>query len=78
MKALVNYARWQGARLRLLGRDESAVWGELVFAEDDGERTVAFRFELNGRLLELKDEGGEGRVLRLDEMGVVVKKRLGD
>jgi hypothetical protein len=81
MRPLVNYARWQGARLRLLGRDESAVWGQLVFTAGEGkgeyseERTQSFRFDLNSWRLEL---GDEGQVLQLDDMGVVVKKRLGD
>ena len=47
MKPLVYYCRWQGASLRLRGRDETAVWGQLVFPDgESGERTQSFRFEL--------------------------------
>jgi hypothetical protein len=72
MRALVYYCRWQGAALRLRGRDATAVWGHLVFTDDAGvERGEAFRFELaNGRLTLSKPEGDE--TLQLDEMGVVV------
>jgi hypothetical protein len=79
MRALVNYARWQGARLRLLGRDESAVWGQLVFPAGEGQDQLqSFRFDLNSWLLELIDEEQSQQVLQLDEVGVVVKQRLGD
>lgn len=77
MKALVNYARWQGAKLRLLGRDEAAVWGVLVWAAEAGEeqeRTQPFRFELDSWRLHLEETG---EVLQLDEVGVV-EKRLRD
>ena len=69
MKPLVYFCRWQGARLRLQGRDATAVWGELVYDEADGERTRPFRFVLATSTITLRD--GESReTLTLDEMGV--------
>jgi hypothetical protein len=65
MRALVYWCRWHDARLRLHGRDESAVWGELAFAEE----SQPFRFDLLANKLTI-GEGDEVRVLRLDEMGV--------
>ena len=70
MKPLVYYCRWQSAKLRLRGRDETAVWGHLVFAEDEGERTQFFRFNLKTSEITLTEDEGE-RTLVLDEMGVV-------
>lgn len=71
MKPLVYYCRWQGASLRLRGRDETAVWGQLVFADEQGkEKTQRFRFALESRQLTLADESGE-RTVQLDEMGTV-------
>ncbi len=73
--------------MRLRGRDETAVWGELVFAAEAGtgqpdagqpgmgqQHTQPFRFELNTWRLHLEETG---QVLQLDEMGVV-EKRVGD
>ncbi|MGW8318663.1 MAG: hypothetical protein ACWGPS_05400 [Candidatus Promineifilaceae bacterium] len=65
MKALVYWCRWHEAKLRLHGRDESAVWGELAFVE----ASQPFRFDLLANELTI-GEGDELRVLRLDEMGV--------
>ena len=71
MKPLVYYARWQGAKLRLRGRDETAVWGHLVFVNDEGEeQEKAFRFELAAQEITLTTESGQ-QVFKLDEMGVV-------
>lgn len=71
MKPLVYYCRWQGATLRLRGRDETAVWGQLVFTNAQGEETTQrFRFALESWQLTLEDGAGE-RVLQLDEMGTV-------
>ena len=70
MGPLVYYCRWQGARLRLRGRDANAVWGQLITRQGDAEVAEAFRFDLLSWELWL-GEGG-GRRLRLDEMGVVV------
>jgi hypothetical protein len=67
MKPLVYWCRWQEARLRLFGRSESAVWGELAFKE----RTEPFRFELKEWILTI-GEGEETRTMTLDEMGVEV------
>ena len=46
MKPLVYYARWQGALLRLRGRDDTAVWGQLVYSESGEEHLQPFRFHL--------------------------------
>jgi hypothetical protein len=67
MKPLVLYCRWQGAKLRLMGRSETAVWGELAY-DDHSER---FYFKLQDWLLTI-GEGEESNTLKLDEMGVVV------
>ena len=72
MKPLVYYCRWQGAVLRLRGRDETAVWGHLVFSTGNGpEQTQEFHFDLRTRQLTLKKETGD-ELLELDEMGVVL------
>ena len=71
MKPLVYYARWQGAKLRLRGRNETAVWGHLVFVSDEGEeQEKEFRFELAAQEITLFEESGK-QVFKLDEMGVV-------
>ena len=70
MGPLVYYCRWQGAKLRLRGRDESAVWGLLITRQGDAEVTEPFRFDLLS--WELWLGGDEGRRVRLDELGVVV------
>jgi hypothetical protein len=71
MKPLVNYCRWHAARLRLRGRDETAVWGELVTTDAEGvEVAQAFHFSLSSAALTLQVPDGE-QVLLLDEMGVV-------
>lgn len=71
MKALVYYCRWQGASLRLRGRDDTAVWGHLVYNADTPEEWMRpFRFELKTWRLTLESEEGEETV-QLDEMGVV-------
>ena len=72
MKPLVYYSRWQGASLRLRGRDETAVWGQFVFTAADGsETTESFHFLLKEWRLTVQKENGETR-LQLDEMGTVV------
>lgn len=73
MKALVYYARWQGASLRLRGRDETAVWGQLVFTENGEERLQTFRFNLKTWQITLTEADGE-KTMQLDEMGTIVKK----
>lgn len=73
MKPLVYYCRWHEATLRLRGRDETAVWGHLVFREDGEEVLQSFRFNLETWQLTLEEPGGE-KVVRLDEMGVVVSE----
>lgn len=70
MKPLVNYCRWHKAKLRLKGRDERSVWGELQFrAGEASEETINFRFLLQSSELILHSEDGE-RHLALDEMGI--------
>lgn len=71
MKALVYYCRWHGASLRLRGRDDTAVWGHLVYkANTDEEWMQEFRFELKTWQLTLQKPGSE-ETLQLDEMGTV-------
>jgi hypothetical protein len=65
MKPLVLWCRWHNARLRLRGRDEQFVWGELAFP-DQAER---FRYELAAQELTV-GEGEGARRVQLDEMGV--------
>jgi hypothetical protein len=74
MKPLVNYCRWQGAKLRLRGRDDTAVWGQLLFTTDDGDETAQdFRFNLRTWQITLESFDGE-ITLQLDEMGVEVEQ----
>ena len=75
MKALVYYCRWNGAVLRLRGRDVTAVWGQFVFKEANGERSQEFHFDLPSATLTLQT-AGEPQTLKLDEMGVVVNTDL--
>jgi hypothetical protein len=71
MQPLVYYCRWQSAKLRLRGRDDAAVWGELVYdAGRPEERPQRFRYDLAARELTLETADGPQRLL-LDEMGVV-------
>lgn len=71
MKPLVYYCRWQGATLRLRGRDKTAVWGHLVFTDDDGNETEQpFRYLLTSQTLFLDDSE---EPVQLDDMGVVVE-----
>lgn len=78
MKPLVNYCRWQRARLRLRGRDDEQVWGELLFAAGSpDEELIRFRYELNTQRLTLERPDG-ARTEQLDEMGVVVNSSAGD
>ncbi|PID85369.1 MAG: hypothetical protein CSB13_08595 [Chloroflexi bacterium] len=73
MKPLVYYCRWQGARLKLRGRDETAVFGQLAFNDEAGsERLQAFHYNLKTRQLTLKNEAG-AEIIQLDEMGVIEK-----
>ena len=71
MKPLVYYCRWQEASLRLRGRDDTAVWGHLVYnADTDRERLQEFHFELKSWQLTLQTPDGE-KIVQLDEMGTV-------
>ena len=47
MKPLVYWCRWHDARLRIRGREEGAVFGELAFA--DGMQR--FHYDLQCRIL---------------------------
>lgn len=68
MKPLVLWCRWHQARLRLRGRDERAVWGELAFPN----RIDRFHYELATRELTVGN-GEAARQVYLDEMGVEQK-----
>ena len=71
MKPLVYYCRWQNASLRLRGRDETAVWGHLVYkANTKQESMQEFRFDLKSWQLTLPEADGE-KIIQLDEMGTV-------
>lgn len=74
MGPLVYYCRWRGAKVRLHGRDDAAVWGELVTREEGHERVETFRFDLRTWELRLRT-GDEEAVLQLDELGVVVSEQ---
>ncbi len=72
MKPLVYYCRWQSASLRLRGRSDTAVWGEIVYKDEAGkERPQEFQFNLQSWELTLKEKNGD-RILKLDEMGTVL------
>jgi hypothetical protein len=73
VKPLVYYCRWQGASLRLRGRDDTAVWGQLVFTENGEERSQSFRFNLKSWQITLSVADSE-KTLQLDEMGTVVNE----
>lgn len=78
MRPLVYYCRWRGAKLRLRGRDNAAVWGELVYTtEKSGERVEPFRYDLERQAITLITDKGEIREV-LDDMGVVVSSSAGD
>lgn len=68
MKPLVYWCRWHDARLRLRGRDDSAVWGELAFPEE----TKIFHFDLKQWVLSIGKEPNV-RAIQLDEMGVEIQ-----
>lgn len=72
MKALVYYCRWHEASLRLRGRDETAVWGHLVYNANTSEEWMQeFRFALKSWQLTLQTPEGE-EIIQLDEMGTVL------
>lgn len=71
MKPLVYYCRWQEATLRLRGRNETAVWGQLVFNSDGNESVQTFHYELQPRLLTI-GEGEAKKQIQLDEMGIAI------
>ncbi|MCP4417547.1 MAG: hypothetical protein GY805_13060 [Chloroflexi bacterium] len=72
MKPLVYYCRWQEASLRLRGRDETAVWGHLIYkANTEHETMREFRFNLQSWQLILQESRGE-QIIQLDEMGTII------
>lgn len=72
MQPLVYFCRWHNAKLRLHGRDATAVWGELAYeVGTPEERTESFRYDLKQRVITLQTAEGEQRHV-LDEMGVIV------
>ena len=72
MGPLVYYCRWREAKLRLRGREEPFVWGELAFSHTASEsaHTEPFRFNTVTGELFLQRADGWAR-LQLDELGVV-------
>lgn len=71
MGPLVYYCRWRGAKLKLRGRDDRAIWGHLALPDESGDRLEPFSFDLH--TWELILGAGEDEVrLQLDELGVVV------
>lgn len=70
MGPLVYYCRWRDAKLRLRGREEPFVWGELAFSDAGGQRSEPFRFNTVTWELFLQRASGWAR-LQLDELGVV-------
>lgn len=69
MKPLVLWCRWHDATLRLHGRDEDFLWGELTFPEE----TQSFRYNQDTRELTIgRDE--DARHVQLDEMGVEIEE----
>lgn len=72
MGPLVYYARWQGVKLRLQGRDGPVVWGVFVKGGED-EMSEDFRFD--NRTFELTLGKGEAQQrIILDEMGVTISR----
>lgn len=72
MQPLVYFCRWQSAKLRLRGRDETSVWGELVYAAGQpDEYTQRFRYDLGEQTIIIDTAEGQTRQV-LDEMGVVL------
>ena len=69
MKPLVLWCRWYEARLRLHGRSETAVWGELAFADHN----QPFHFNLQQSILTI-GQGEDARQVKLDEMGVELEE----
>lgn len=65
-KPLILWCRWHNAVLRLRGKTEAELFGELAFPEGDAE---PFSFNmLTWRLTRTSE--GEERVAVLDEMGI--------
>ena len=73
MKPLVYYCRWHGFKMRLRGRDESAVWGELVVTSKNGdEESQEFHFQLQTSELTLQKSDGALTIM-LDDMGMPLR-----
>ncbi len=69
MKPLVLWCRWHDASLRLHGRDEGFLWGELAFPDE----TKPFRYNRETQELTIGRDEDARRVL-LDEMGVEIEE----
>lgn len=66
-KPLVLWCRWHNASLRLRGKDETNLFGELAF--DDGD-VEPFTFNMYTWTLTRTSDGREIRE-QVDEMGIV-------
>jgi len=70
VKPLVYYCRWNGATLRLRGRDDRFIRGQLVFTSaDGGEVTQEFSFETATAELTIFLDTGTQKMI-LDDMGI--------
>jgi hypothetical protein len=65
MKPLVLWCRWNNARLRLHGRNETEVWGEIVLPDS----LEQFRYNIAAAELRLGKEN-PWRYIKLDDMGI--------
>ena len=71
MRPLVFYCRWHQLTLRLAGRSETEVWGELLpNGVTEQAQATPFRFHLQTWELQLGDTTPER--LQLDEKGIVL------
>lgn len=76
MGPLVYYCRWREAKLRLRGRAEPFVWGELAFNDpDNGDHTEQFQFDTVTLELFVQRADGWAR-LQLDVLGVVESEHV--
>lgn len=72
MGPLVYYCRWREAKLRLRGREEPFVWGDLAFSDSAGGSSRIEPFRFNTMTWELFLQRADGWTkLQLDELGVV-------
>lgn len=71
MRPLVYYCRWHDATLRIMGRTETAVIGELAYDSDEKEDDL-FHFDLRYWLLTLGQTEPSEDAIKLDEKGTVI------